>query len=115
MAYQSFEELDVWQRACALVISIYSELKDSRNYGFRDQISRAAVSIPSNIAEGAERNSIHEFKLFLGYAKGSAAEVRTQLFIAKNIGLIPSKEANALITETKMISGKLHALIQSLT
>ena len=79
MAYQSFEELDVWQRACALVINIYSELKDSRNYGFREQISRAAVSIPSNIAEGAERNSNKEFKLFLGYAKGSAAEVRTQL------------------------------------
>ena len=76
---------------------------------------RAAISIPSNIAEGTERNSIQEFKLFLGYAKGSAAEVRTQLYIAKKIGLISSEEAEKLITEAKKISGKLHALIQSLT
>ncbi len=115
MAYQSFEELDVWQRACALVINIFSEFKDSRHYGFREQISRAAVSIPSNIAEGAERNSKNEFKLFLGYAKGSAAEVRTQLYIAKEIGLISTVEAENLINEAKIISGKLHALIQSIT
>jgi four helix bundle protein len=115
MAYQSFEKLDVWQRACTLVVNIYSELKDSHHYSFREQISRAAVSIPSNIAEGAERNSNKEFKLFLGYAKGFAAEVRTQLYLAKKIGLISTVEAEKLITEAKHISGKLHALIQSLT
>ena len=115
MAYQSFEKLEVWQRACALVVKIYHILKDTRAYGFRDQLSRAAILIPSNIAEGAERNSYLEFKQFLGYAKGSAAEVRTQLYIAKDIGLIPSDEADALITESKMISGKIHSLIKSLT
>ena len=57
MAYSSFEELEVWRRSCDLTVRIYDELKSCRDYGLRDQMTRAAVSIASNIAEGAERDS----------------------------------------------------------
>ena len=77
MAYHSFEDLEVWKRAKALAVTICRVFSSCRDFGFKDQISRAAVSIPSNIAEGAERNSPREFRQFLGYAKGSSGELRT--------------------------------------
>ncbi len=61
MPYRSFEELEVWKRACKLAIRIYDLLKDCKDYGLKDQMTRAAVSIASNIAEGAERNSSADF------------------------------------------------------
>lgn len=79
MAYGSFEELEVWKRSCRLAVRVYELLRECRDYGLRDQMSRAAVSIASNIAEGAERDSRAEFARFLHIAKGSAAELRTQL------------------------------------
>jgi four helix bundle protein len=69
MAYKSFEELDVWKRACKLAVDVYVVLKDCREFGLRDQMNRAAVSIPSNIAEGAERDSKKVFMHFLKYCK----------------------------------------------
>jgi four helix bundle protein len=57
MAYKSFEELDVWKRGCKLAVDVYVVLKDCREFGLRDQMNRAAVSVPSNIAEGAARSS----------------------------------------------------------
>lgn len=70
--YQSFEDLEVWQKSVDLSIRIYELLRDCRDYGFKDQICRAAVSIPSNIAEGMERNSKKEGAHFLHIAKGHA-------------------------------------------
>ena len=81
MAFQSFEELEVWKRGCALAVYVYESLAASRDFGLRDQMQRAAVSIPSNIAEGYERSS-KDFARFLSIAKGSAAELRTQSYIA---------------------------------
>ncbi len=83
MAYRSFEELDVWQRACKLAVRAYEILKGCRDYGLKDQMTRAAISIASNIAEGAERNSKAETIRFLHIAKGSAGELRTQVYIAQ--------------------------------
>src|SRR5205085_8240206 len=77
VAYQSFEELDVWKRACNLAVQVYESLRDCREYGLRDQMQRAAVSIASNIAEGSERTP-KDFARFLTMARGSAAELRTQ-------------------------------------
>lgn len=74
LAYSSFEDLEVRQKACQLSVKIYMILKDCKDYGLKDQMTRAGVSIASNIAEGAERNSIAEFTRFLHIAKGSAAE-----------------------------------------
>ena len=79
MAYQSFEDLEIWKKAVALSVKVYEVLKDTRDFGLKDQMTRAAVSIASNIAEGAERDSKAEFVRFLHIAKGSAAELRTQI------------------------------------
>jgi len=98
MAYRSFEELDVWKRACRLAVRAYEILKDCRDYGLKDQMTRAAVSIASNIAEGAERNSKAEYIRFLHIAKGSAGELRTQVYIAQQIGIYPDSQAIELVT-----------------
>jgi len=88
MAYSSFEDLDVWKRTCRISVKIYMVLKNCRDYGMKDQMTRAAVSIPSKIVERAERNSRPDFIWFIHIAKGSAAELRTQIYIAHKIGLI---------------------------
>ncbi|MCF7740224.1 MAG: four helix bundle protein [Candidatus Marinimicrobia bacterium] len=106
-----FEKLDVWKRSCQLAVNIYKTLSDCKDFGLRDQIQRAVVSIPSNIAEGAERNSNAEYIKFLYYSKGSAAELRTQLYIARKINIIPTGKSKQYIQEAKNISGMLQNLI----
>jgi four helix bundle protein len=114
MAYVSFEDLEVWKRSCRLAVEICVLVRDSREYNLRDQMSRAAISIASNIAEGAERGSIAEFIRFLNIAKGSAAELRTQLYITARLGTIISEEkVTVLISEVKEISNMLQGLIRS--
>ncbi|MEK7076528.1 MAG: four helix bundle protein [Patescibacteria group bacterium] len=93
---QTFEELVCWQKARKLTQSIYREFKDSKfkylnvpiDYGLRDQIQRASVSIMSNIAEGFERGTKQEFLNYLYIAKGSSGEVRAQLYVALDAGYI---------------------------
>ena len=113
MAYQSFEELEVWKRACRLAVDVCQALEDCKDFGLRDQLQRSAVSVPSNIAEGCERDSPAEFGRFLRIAKGSAAELRTQLYIASRLGRIPEDRASAFIGEAKEISAMLFGLIRS--
>ncbi|WP_319526455.1 four helix bundle protein [uncultured Desulfosarcina sp.] len=114
MAYGSFEDLDVWKRGCRLAVRIYELLKDCKDFGLKDQMTRASVSIPSNIAEGAERDSKAEFIRFLHIAKGSAAELRTQVYIARKIGILTDEAQKEMTEELKTISSKLHSLIKSL-
>lgn len=114
MAYTSFEELEVWKRGCRVAVEIYEMMKDCRDFGLKDQITRSAVSIASNIAEGAERDSKPEFIRFLNIAKGSAAELRTQLYIAQRIGTLTPSDTKILITELKQISAMLQGLIKSI-
>ena len=113
MGYNSFEDLDVWKRGCRLAVKIYEVLRGCRDHGLKDQMTRAAVSIASNIAEGAERDSKKEFVHFLHIAKGSAAELRTQVYIASRINIIDNALEKELIEELKIISMKLHGLIKS--
>ena|SRR2546426_505918 len=114
MGYTSFEDLEVWKRSARLAVKIYDVLGDCRDYGLKDQMTRAAVSIASNVAEGAERDSRSEFIRFLHIAKGSAAELRTQVYIAQRIGIFSASHASELVTELKEISAMLHGLIKSL-
>lgn len=114
MGYNSFEDLEVWKRACQLTVRMYDALKDCRDYGLRDQMTRAAVSIPSNVAEGAERDSKAEYMRFLHIAKGSAAELRTQVYIAQQIGVFCESQTDEFINELKELSAMLHGLIKSL-
>ena len=111
MSYQSFEDLEVWKKACQIAVDLYSELKDCKDFSFRDQMNRAAVSIASNIAEGAERSSSKDYARFLHIAKGSAAELRTQFYIANRISLISSEKRTRFCNELINISKMLHGLI----
>ena len=81
----------------------------ARDWGLKDQLRRAAVSIPSNIAEGFERFSAQELKQFLNIAKGSAGEVRTQLLLARNLGYLETARATSLLTLCEEISRMLSA------
>ena len=112
--YNSFEDLEVWKRASDLAVRIYKILKDCKDYGLKDQMTRAAVSIASNIAEGAERDSSAEFIRFLHIAKGSAAELRTQVYIACRIEFFSQELGDELITELTTTSKQLHSLIKHL-
>jgi four helix bundle protein len=114
MAYQSFEDLEVWQKACRLAVRIYEVLRDSRDYGLKDQMTRAAISIASNIAEGSERDSRAEFARFLYIAKGSAAELRTQIYIACRIKAISDDDQKAIASELRSISSMIHGLVKSI-
>jgi len=82
MAFQSFQDLDVWQRGCRLAVEVFRTFADCRNFTMQDQIQRAALSIPSKVAEGYERNSDKEFIRFLNIAKRSGGSNST-LDIAK--------------------------------
>jgi len=114
MAYSSFEDLEVWKRACKLAVRVYDILKNCRDYGLKDQITRSAVSIASNIAEGAERDSKAEFIRFLHIAKGSAAELHTQIYIAAQIGILKEELKNEIVEELIIISKQLQSLIKYL-
>lgn len=108
---RTFEDLDVWKRSCQLAVDVYHEFKEFKDYALRDQMHRAAVSVPSNIAEGAERDSTTEYIRFLRYSKGSCGELRTQLYIHQRITNQTNKN---LIDKTKEISAMLQGLINSL-
>jgi len=108
-----FEDLDVWKRAAALSANIYRRLKDLRDFGFRDQITRSGLSIPSNIAEGFERESQKEALTFLSYAKGSCGELRTQIHIGIQIGYIPPDTGKAWMDESIEIASMIIGLIRA--
>ncbi|KKR79585.1 MAG: S23 ribosomal protein [Candidatus Nomurabacteria bacterium GW2011_GWA2_40_9] len=83
-----FEDLICFSKARELTKYVYKELKDCKDYGFKDQITRASVSVMSNIAEGFERGTKNEFLNYLYIAKGSAGEVRAQLYVALDTGYL---------------------------
>lgn len=107
--FRSFEDLEVWKRACNLAVDVYSALRESRDYGLRDQMQRAAVSIASNIAEGAERGG-RDFGRFLRISLGSAAELRTQLYIAYKVQVLDKPTMQPLLDECRRVSRMLAAL-----
>ena len=110
-----FEKLLVWQRSKNLAVEMYQAFAECRDFGFRSQVTRAAVSVPSNIAEGMERSGKREKAWFLSVAKASCAELRTQLIIAGEIGYLPAGLANDWITETREISRMLAGLINKIS
>jgi len=111
-----FEELIAWQKARELTREIYRVTATgvfARDFGLRDQIRRAAVSVMSNIAEGYERGGRNEFHQFLVIAKGSCGEVRAQLYIAHDIGYLDAKAFEKLKTDTEELSRILAGLKKS--
>jgi len=111
---KNFEQLEVWKRSCQLTVLIYQVFDGTKDFGFYNQVTRAAVSVPSNIAEGSERQTKQEFIQFLYIAKGSVAELRTQLYLAARLKKISHEQMSELTNEAKEISQMLQGLINSI-
>ena len=111
---KTFEELPVWKAGRMLVRRVYGFTRKISDRGFSEQIHRAAVSVPANIAEGHERGSTPDLIHFLFIAKGSAGEVRSQLYSAEDLGYLESGDADALREACFDISRQLSGWIQSM-
>jgi len=114
----SFKDLIVWQRSMDLVEEIYQIIKclpKEETYVLSDQMRRAAISIPSNIAEGQVRNSTKEFVNFLSIARGSSAELYTQLQICVRLQYLPEEKILKALQLQDEVGKMLKALIQRLT
>lgn len=114
MAISSFRQLHVWQNSFELAKDVYGyceKLPTSERFGLASQMQRSSVSIPSNIAEGQQRNSRKEYRQFIGMAKGSAAELETQLLLAEAIHQTTSQ---SLITKLSEVQKMLHSLSKRL-
>jgi len=112
-----FEDLDVWQNAKELTNLVYKYSLDgafARDFGLRDQMRRASVSIMSNIAEGFESQTQVMFIKYLAYAKSSAGELRAQLYIARDQGYIADEEFNKIFSLAEICSKQLAKFIQYL-
>ncbi len=114
MKIERFEDIIAWQKAKELTLLLYSRFKENRDFSFRDQIQRATVSIMNNIAEGFERRSNKELKHFLFIAKGSAGEVRSMLYLAKELKYITETEFTAFSELAIYISKMLSNFIKTL-
>lgn len=114
---ERFEDVEAWQKARELTKRIYAVTdngKFSRDFGLRDQIRRAAVSIMSNIAEGFERGGDKEFFQFVSYAKGSSGEVRSHLYVALDAGYFSDETFSSLTDTTVQINRMLTGLMKYL-
>ncbi|NDJ25213.1 four helix bundle protein [Nostoc sp. B(2019)] len=117
---ETFEDLRVWQKGIELVKQIYLITKNrelSRDFGLKDQLRRASVSVPTNIAEGFERHSRKEYLNFLNIAKGSAGEVRSLLRVALEVGYLEQQTYTQLYSQALelscMLSNQIRAINQS--
>jgi four helix bundle protein len=116
MGSRGFKELIVWQKAKALAVSVYGltgQGRLARDYGLVDQLRRCAVSIPSNIAEGDERDTDKDLVRFFYMAKGSLAELITQLEIAHEVGRLSTEEVAQITNECEVLGRMLGALIKA--
>ena len=111
---RSFENLRVWQQSRTFVNSIYDIMEQVKDYGFRDQIQRAAVSIMNNIAEGAESGSDAKYVNFLQISRGSCSEVRSMLYLCLDRKMIDKEQFDRLKTESIAISNQIYRLIESI-
>lgn len=109
-----FEDLEVWKRSVDLSADVFKTMAKCPFICFRDQITRASLSIPSNIAEGMERTSAADRSKFLDYARGSCGEFRTQATVGAKAGLLPSEDAERWILASRQISAMIQGLIRSI-
>ena len=111
---EKFENLIIWQEAKELTMEVYQSLESLKDFGFKDQIQRASVSIMNNIAEGFERGSDTDYVRFLFYAKGSAGEVRSMLYLANELNYIDEEKSGYLIEKLRKLSGSISNFIKYL-
>ena len=110
----SFEDLEVWKRAVQFSTDLYKGLRDLKDYGFKDQLTRAGLSVASNIAEGMERETSADKIRHLTIAKSSCGEARTQILIGINVGYIGPEVGQRWIAESREISAMLIGLSRSI-
>jgi len=114
MAIQKFEDIIAWQKAQDFAVTLYEIFKDLKDYGFKDQICRASVSISNNIAEGFDRSSDADFSRFLYISIGSCSEVKSMLYMAARLNYISEKQKTTLLNQADEISKIIRGLIKSL-
>lgn len=114
MGDSCFEELEAWRKARELNRQVFNKFNLLKDFGFKDQIQRASLSVMNNIAEGFDRHSQKEFRRFLLFSRGSCGEVRSMLYLAQDFGYLSEEGYNTLINlnqETgKLISGLIKSL-----
>jgi four helix bundle protein len=118
MRVRSYRDLVAWQKSLDLVLEVYrctQTFPKTEMYGLVSQLRRAAVSVPSNIAEGHARLSTGEFKQFLGHALGSLMEVETQILIAQGLGYVEAGASTGLLERTAEIGKVVNGLLRSLS
>lgn len=115
MGFKNFEEIIAWQKAQDMAVDIYKEFGTIKDYGFRDQICRAAVSISSNIAEGFDRSTDKEFRAYLYYSRGSSSDVKSLLKLAPRLNLCSQEKSDLLYQKTEEVGKILGGLIISLS
>jgi len=118
MIFRKFEDIGVWKEGRELVKSVYALTRSvpfAKDFGLKDQLQRAAVSVTSNIAEGYARRGNKEFVKFLWIAKGSAAEVQSQLYSANDLGYVDSSSFDSVYNQANLIQVHLYHLIESLS
>lgn len=114
MKFTKFEEIIAWKKSREMVTLIYKEFRFCKDYSFKDQIQRAAISVMNNISEGYERMSNKEFRNFLSIAKGSSGEVRSMIYVGEDLNYISDEMASFLNKKILEISRILSGLIKSL-
>ncbi|MFH0969505.1 MAG: four helix bundle protein [Patescibacteria group bacterium] len=114
MQIERFEDIIAWQKSRKVVIRVYESFKPIRDFSFRDQMQRAAVSIMNNIAEGFERRGDKEFRKFLFIAKGSCGELRAMLYLALDLEYIGKKDFDEIYNQSEEISKILSGFIKKL-
>jgi four helix bundle protein len=115
--FKSYKDLIAWQKAILLVTEIYAVTRTfpgDEKFGLTSQLNRAAVSVPSNIAEGWGRETSKNFVQFLRNSRGSLMEIQTQLIIAKNLGYINSDKFDAITEMSEEVGKIIHGLIKSI-
>ena len=112
--YKRFEDLEIWKEGMEICKEIYVLMKDCKDYGLKNQMQEASVSIPSNIAEGYERYSLKEKQHFMYIAKGSCGELRTQLYVAVFLNYVDAEKGANLINRVAKQSVMIYNYIQSL-
>ena len=114
MRFNKFEDIIAWQKSKTLTVDIYSHFHNNKDFGFRDQIQRASVSIMNNIAEGFDRHGTKEFIRYLYISKASCSEVRSMIYLAKDLQYISEEKFKDFHNRSIEISKLLSGLIKSI-
>ena len=114
MKIQRFEDILAWQKAQDFAVNVYEVFGNIKDFGFKDQILRAVVSISNNIAEGFNRSSDADFVRFLYMALGSCSETRSMLYLAERLGYLSNKQKLSFIESSNEISKIIRGLIKSI-